>query len=111
MATFSTDAQVIEALEAQRVPCGPVVRPWELADAHPHFVERGTVRTVQDPYTGPIQVPGFPLRFSDAPELPDLVAADLGEHNERVLTEVLGYDSEAVRALESSGVLYKKTRD
>jgi crotonobetainyl-CoA:carnitine CoA-transferase CaiB-like acyl-CoA transferase len=111
MAGFETDRDVIAALEAERVPCGPVTKPWELDQAHEHFVERGTVRTVDDPYTGPIQVPGFPLRFSDAPELPDLVAADLGEHNASVLADVLGYDADAVAALEADGILYRKTRD
>lgn len=111
MAGFDTDAEVIAALEAERVPCGSVVRPWELDQAHEHFVERGTVRTVDDPYTGPLQVPGFPLRFSDAPPLPDLVAADLGEHNEAVLADLLGYDAGAVAALEADGILFRKTRD
>lgn len=111
MATFDSDADVIAALEAERVPCGPVTEPWKLRDAHPHFVERGTVRTVDDPYTGPIDVPGFPLRFSDAPELPDLVAADLGEHNGEILADLLGYDDDAVSALEADGVLFRKERD
>ena len=111
MATFSTDHEVINALEAHRVPCGLVVRPWELDQAHPHFTERGTVRTVDDPYTGPLMVPGFPFRFSDAPDLPDLVAADIGEHNTEVLADLLGYDGDAVAALEADGILFSKTRD
>ena len=79
--------------------------------AHTIVRADGDVRTVDDPYTGPIQVPGFPLRFSDAPPLPDLVAADLGEHNEAVLADLLGYDTDAVAALEADGILFHKTRD
>ncbi|MGY9072841.1 MAG: CaiB/BaiF CoA transferase family protein [Acidimicrobiales bacterium] len=111
MSTFATDRAVLDALEANRVPCGPVVKPWELRDAHPHFAERGTVRTVDDPYTGPIDVPGFPLRFSDAPPLPDLLATDLGENNAEVLVGMLGYDEAAVEALEADGILFAKRRD
>lgn len=108
MATFDTDRAVLDALEAERVPCGPVVEPVKLAETHPHFLERGTVREVTDPLAGPMLVPGFPLRFSDAPPLPDLVAAEVGEHNHEVLAEVLGMDAGAVDALESDGVLYRR---
>ena len=53
-------------------------------------------------------IPGFPLRFSDAPELPDLVAAEVGEHNDSVLGDLLGMDPKSVSALEDEGVLYRR---
>ena len=53
-------------------------------------------------------IPGFPLRCSDAPELPDLVAAEVGEHNTSVLEDLLGMDSHSVSALEEEGVLYRR---
>ena len=53
-------------------------------------------------------IPGFPLRFSDAPDLPDLTAAEVGEHNSSVLHDLLGMSAEAVAALERDGVLYRR---
>ena len=108
MSTFESDRDVIAVLEQHRVPCGPVVEPVKLADTHPHFLERGTVREVTDPLAGSMLIPGFPLRFSDAPELPELVAAEVGEHNNSVLGDLLGMDSESVAALEEEGVLYRR---
>lgn len=108
MTSFESDSDVIAVLEQHRVPCGPVVEPVKLADTHPHFLERGTVREVTDPVAGSMLIPGFPLRFSDAPELPELVAAEVGEHNNAVLGDLLGMDSEVVSALEEDGVLYRR---
>ena len=51
MATFETDAEVMSALEGARVPYGPSLSPTD-ALTHPHFVERGLVRTVSDPLAG-----------------------------------------------------------
>ena len=108
MSTFGTDEEVVAILEQHRVPCGPVVEPVKLAETHPHFLERGTVREVTDPLAGSMLIPGFPLRFSDAPDLPDLTAAEVGEHNASVLHDLLGMSAEAVAALEQDGVLYRR---
>ena len=108
MKTFDDDEGGVAVLEQHRVPCGPVVEPVKLAETHPHFLQRGTVREVTDPLAGPMLIPGFPLRFSDAPELPDLVAAEVGEHNDSVLGDLLGMDPESVSALEDEGGLYRR---
>tara|TARA_B100001179_G_C18592818_1_gene405548 strand:+ start:88 stop:1089 length:1002 start_codon:yes stop_codon:yes gene_type:complete len=108
MTTFDNDQDVISKLEQHRVPCGPVVEPVKLAETHPHFLERGTVREVTDPLAGSMLIPGFPLKFSDAPDLPELVAAEVGEHNETVLADLLGLDSRSVAALEEEGILYRR---
>ena len=108
MSSFESDEDVVAVLEQHRVPCGPVVEPVKLVETHPHFLERGTVREVIDPLAGPMLIPGFPLRFSDAPDLPDLTAAEVGEHNSAVLNDLLGMNSDAVAALEEDGVLYRR---
>ena len=107
MQSFPSDADVLAALEACRVPCGPVLDPSQAVD-HPFFVERRAVREVDDPLTGPITVPGFPIKFSDAAPEPDLVTHALGEDNEAVLGEILGYDAERIAALADDGVIASK---
>jgi len=109
MATFDTDDAVIAALEAQRVPCGPVLSP---ADAlhHPYFIARDMVREVQDVRTGPVVVPGFPIKFSDRGPDPDLRASMLGEHNRAILSGLLGMDDAAITDLEQRGVLSSRDR-
>ena len=106
---FATTDEVLERLEQFRVPSAPVLSPVD-AIHHPYFRARGTVRDIVDPVLGQFSIPGFPLHFSAQPELPDLVAPLLGEHNRRVLGEMLGYDDAQVAALTAKGVLLQGDR-
>jgi crotonobetainyl-CoA:carnitine CoA-transferase CaiB-like acyl-CoA transferase len=96
------DAAIVE-LDAARVPCAPVL---SVADAmrHPHLRERRTVRTVTDRSLGELDLPGFPLRFSEFPGMLDLEAPYLGEHNREILAE-LGLGDDEIAELEARGAL------
>lgn len=107
MATFATDAQVMAALEAARVPHGPSLSPADALN-HPHFVERGVVRTVQDPLAGEVRIPGFPWRSTEPLPADDYRAAALGEHNQEVLGGLLGLSTDELADLEARGVLSSK---
>jgi crotonobetainyl-CoA:carnitine CoA-transferase CaiB-like acyl-CoA transferase len=104
MAGFSSDQAVLDALEEHHVPAGPVLSPLDAVD-HPHFKARDMVRWVDDPLLGPVPIPGFPWKFGDQPELPDIVAATLGQHTEDVLSQRLGLSPERIAELTASGVL------
>ncbi len=106
---FSTTDEVLERLEQYRVPSAPVLSPADAVN-HPYFRARGTVRDIVDPVLGQFSIPGFPLRFSAQPDLPDLTAPLLGEHNGTVLAEMLGYDEAQIAALEAKGVLMRSDR-
>lgn len=110
LATFADNAAVFAHLESHRVPSAPVLSPVEALE-HPYFTGRGTlVRRIEDPVMGPLAIPGFPLRFSAQPELPELVAPLLGEHNAAVLEGILGYSPEQVASLAARGVLKSANR-
>ncbi len=109
MAGFETTEEVLDALDAARVPAGPSLSPREALD-HPHFVERGLVRWVDDPLAGRVAIPGFPFKSSDPLPPDDHDTPALGEHNGEVLSEFLGMDAEAIAALEADGVLESKNR-
>ena len=106
LAQFPSRAAAIKALEAGRIPCAPVLTLHE-AIAHPHLRERGTVRRVHDRILGDFDVPGFALRFSEFPERLELDAPFLGEHNEEVLMNYLGYAPARVNELSQKGVISK----
>jgi CoA:oxalate CoA-transferase len=103
MASCESDVDVLARLEAERVPCAPVL---DAADAQHHelFTSRGTIRTVPDPILGEVRIPASPLRFSEQPEPLDLVAPLLGEHNESVLTD-LGFGADEIAAMRDAGVV------
>src|SRR6185312_2078165 len=98
-----------EALREARLPSAPVLTV-EKAMKHPHLVERQTVQTVHDRVLGDLQVPGFPLRFSQFPDRLSLDAPLLGEHNSRVLESYLGYSRDQIDRLARDGVLHSGSR-
>ena len=104
MAGFATDQDVLDELEGTTCRPGRCCRPLDALD-HPHFKAREMVRWVDDPQLGPVPIPGFPFKFGDQPELPPIVAATLGEHNEEILSGRLGLSAERVRSLTEDGVL------
>jgi crotonobetainyl-CoA:carnitine CoA-transferase CaiB-like acyl-CoA transferase len=104
MNTFDTDAEVIARFEAQRVPCSPVLSPLD-AIGHEYFEHRDMVRWVEDPLLGKIPIPGYPFKFGGQPELPDLTAPLLGQHNSEILSSHLGMTDERIAELTAAGVL------
>jgi crotonobetainyl-CoA:carnitine CoA-transferase CaiB-like acyl-CoA transferase len=109
MGTFASDAALLEKLERHRVPAAPVLSVADTV-SHPYFRAREMVRRVPDPILGEVTIPGFPLKFSEFPELPALKAPLLGEHNAEVLREHLGFDDARVRDLFERGVLHSGER-
>jgi crotonobetainyl-CoA:carnitine CoA-transferase CaiB-like acyl-CoA transferase len=105
LAAMPTDEAAIEALRSQRVPVAPILSIREAME-HPHLIERGTVRTINDPILGEFKIPGFPLRFSEFPEELEFDAPMLGEHNATVLERYLGLSATRVAELESAGILH-----
>jgi crotonobetainyl-CoA:carnitine CoA-transferase CaiB-like acyl-CoA transferase len=84
-----------------------VLSPVDTID-HEYYRGRGAIRTINDPVVGKLDLPGFPLRFSEQPEYAPGAAPDLGEHNAEILASVLGYDDGRIEALGEAGVLLSK---
>jgi len=105
--SVSEEEAALRRLEQYRVPVAPLLTVPE-AMRHPHLVQRGTIRPVNDPILGKLELPGSPLRFSDFPPRSGLEAPLLGEHNLEILRDYLGYSPAQVSQLHSQGVLVKK---
>jgi CoA:oxalate CoA-transferase len=91
LSTFPNRDAAVAALEAQRVPCAPVL---SLRDAmeHPHLRERGTM---------------LPVKFSRWPERTSVEADLLGEHNEPVLRELLGLSDAEIALLYAEKIIVR----
>ncbi|MEC9058267.1 MAG: CoA transferase, partial [Actinomycetota bacterium] len=109
MQEFDSNAELLSYLEGWRIPAAPVLSPQE-AMVHPHFTERGMVRTVQDPHFGEITVTGLPARFS-ASDPPDREppAPTLGEHTREILEELLDLSQDQIELLQEEGVVVSQT--
>ncbi len=105
MASQSSDEAVLKILEEARIAASAVMTIAESVK-HPHFVERGMIRTVGDPILGELTIPGFPFKFSAFPELPEIQAPLLGQHGGEVLREHLRLGDDELADLSASGVLF-----
>lgn len=107
--SFPTDEAALQALEEYRIPSAPVMAVADTIN-HEYFKARQMVRTVPDPVLGEVTIPGFPLKYSEFPELLELRAPLLGEHNAEVLSGRLGYTAQQVATLCEQGILSSDTK-
>ena len=98
-----TKYEVMRALNAGGVPCGPILDMKELIEDQ-SLAERGIVVEVAHPERGTFKTVGCPIKLSDSPvevTTPPL----LGEHTEEILKDIVGFaDSEIEEARETGAI-------
>ena len=102
--TFKDVDSALARLEEFDVPCAPVLSVEETVN-HPHLIERGTVRTIDDPIAGRFKIPGHPIKTSGYPADGNYVAPTLGQHNAEILKTILDKSDEEIVKLEEKGVI------
>jgi formyl-CoA transferase len=91
---------VMETLGHAGVPAGAVFDTNELMN-DPFLRKRGMFATVKHPVRGEVTIPGWPVKMSDS-EVTVTTSPVLGQHNEEVLGEWLGYGPAQVAELRES---------
>jgi crotonobetainyl-CoA:carnitine CoA-transferase CaiB-like acyl-CoA transferase len=104
-----TTAEAERRLVAHHVVAGPVMRIEE-AVRQPQVSARRLVTEVDDPMLGRIEVINSAVKYTNTEATVRGHAPTLGEHNESVLREVLGYDAARIDALQAAGVLRSDRR-
>lgn len=99
-----TKHAAMHELQAAGTRAGAVLTNQEIVEDE-HIAARGFMREIDAVDVGPRTYPGFPIHFEDPAEIPMAGSPPLGQDNERVLTEWLGYSPQRVRELEAAGVL------
>ncbi len=97
-------AEAERVLVAHHVVVG-VVKTLPEALRQPQVAARQLLARVHDPVLGDIEVPNTAPKYERARAAVRGPAPTLGEHNARVLREVLRYDDARIAALEAAGVL------
>ena len=97
-------ADIVEALSAESVPVAPVYQIDQVLE-DPHVKARGVIQEMEHPTAGKVRTPGFPVKLSRSPASIRRPAPVLGEHNEEILTQLLGYTKEEVAGLRKAGVI------
>ena len=96
-------AEWLAALEAAKVPCGPINHLGEVF-ADPQVGERAMVTTLPHPLAGAVNLVSSPIKLSATPVQPRHAPPLLGQHTAVVLGE-LGLDAAAQAALRAAGVV------
>ena len=93
-----------ERLQREGVPAYAVLRPSDLYH-DPQLAHRGFFVTLDHPEMGPTPYDGPATIYSRTPQTPRHAAPLLGEHNERVLRELLGLPDSDVQRYREAGAL------
>jgi formyl-CoA transferase len=93
----------MEMLGKAGIPGGAVFDSQELRD-DAYLRKRGMFVTVQHPVRGDFTMPGWPVKMTES-HVPVVCSPLLGQHNEEVLGEMLGYTREQVAKLKAEKVL------
>jgi crotonobetainyl-CoA:carnitine CoA-transferase CaiB-like acyl-CoA transferase len=102
-----TVEEIVAAFTAEGVPAAPVREPAE-AVRDPLVQQREEVVPLVHPRLGAITdivATGVPIRFSAARATLDRPAPGLGEHNDHVYRELLGYSPEELAELAEQAVI------
>ena len=96
-----TKRELMAELNPIDVPCGPIMSTEDLANDE-HVRGREMYVEVDHPNRGKWWNVGMPIKLSASPAKIERSPL-LGEHNDDVLTNVLGYDAARVNAMKEAG--------
>lgn len=101
-AQYSSE-ELIQLLVDADVPCGPILRPEDVATSAA-VVASGTLVESEHPVMGRILEPRPAARFNGTPSEIRTPAPSMGQHTDAVLSK-LGRDQETIEQLRASGVI------
>ena len=98
-----TKSEVMNILNPQNVPVGPILSMKELAE-EPSLRDTGTIVEVDHPKRGKYLTVGNPVKLSDSPS--DVVRSPLlGEHTDDILRDVVGMSDDEIAAAKEEGAV------
>lgn len=99
-----TKEEIWKKAQALSCPITPVSSAADVVESE-QMNARGFFEEVEHPEAGRLKLPARPYHFSKTPCVLERAAPLLGEHNESVYCERLGYNAEDLRNLEKAGVI------
>ena len=96
--------ECVDALNAAGIPCSDYAELDELF-THPQAIERESFSKVSVEQFGEFLIQTLPVRFQDMSNKPADWAADLGQHNDEILSTVLKLSSDEIELLRNEKVI------
>jgi crotonobetainyl-CoA:carnitine CoA-transferase CaiB-like acyl-CoA transferase len=98
-------AELVEELRAIGIPASEVADPSRLLQTNPQLRARGYFETPEHPVVGAMPLPSLPFRYASVDRWLRAPAPTLGQHNDYVAREILGFGSDEIADLEARGVI------
>ncbi|UCC61081.1 MAG: CoA transferase, partial [Dehalococcoidia bacterium] len=99
-----TREELFERFLKARIASAPVNSPADLLK-NIHLRDRGYFTEIEHPETGKIVYPGAPVKLTESPWQVRYTAPLLGQHNEEIYCDRLGYNREELVKLRESGII------
>lgn len=97
--------EIYEMLDAAGIPCAPIYDIAQVAN-DPHIAgDREMFVDLEHPVAGKMKVTGAHIKLSGTPPTLRTPSPALGQHNDEVLGELLGYPQEKISELREEGVI------
>ena len=81
-----------------------VMTPKDVVESE-HFAERGFWVEVEHPVTGKQTYPGSPVKMTETPWQVRMPAPLLGQHNQEVYCDRLGYSKQDLMRMRETGII------
>jgi crotonobetainyl-CoA:carnitine CoA-transferase CaiB-like acyl-CoA transferase len=99
-----TKEEIWRRAQALSCPITPMASAEDVVKSE-QMNARGFFAETEHPVAGRIKMPARPYHFSKTPCALERAAPVLGEHNQAIYCERLGYDAEALKELQEAGVI------
>ena len=94
----------LKIFDDEGIPAGPILSVDKVL-SHPQVLAQEMVVEVNHPKSGKIKLTGIPVKLSATPGSIDKPPPLLGEHNDEVLSNILGYSKEEIKGFKEEGVI------
>jgi len=98
--------EVLAAMEEARIPCARYLGPDEVSQ-DPHIKATGMIEytDLEEPGLENVPVCGIPIILSKTPGRVESRAPRVGEHNDEIYGDLLGYSKEKIAELKKEGAI------
>jgi len=98
--------EALRTLREKKIPCDPVLEVKEVLE-DPQLKSRGMIQELPHPLGAPtgVKAAGFPIRFSELPAEYPGPAPMLGQHNQEIYMELLGFSRNDMEQLVKEGII------
>lgn len=108
--TFEHLDDALAILEKEGIVCSRILSPGEAIE-HPQIKAREMMVEIDHPVLGKVPIVNSPFRLKNTKAGLEGLPPELGEHNQEILSDLLGYSQEDISKLEKENVIYEAIKE